>query len=161
MTEIEMDELRNIKWTFSSMKRFEDRSRDVLVRQKAVIPNIVLVGGRPMEVGNPVPAANAVLHTGLILHKFLKEALILEAAVAATTGVSWVSGKNGEPSQAETAIEGYLSRGGNTEALCAIIYEEFLRVSNPSSIPTWRKERGLPPLEGVESPQTSGEQPTT
>ena len=127
MTQIEMDELREIKWTFPAIKNFEQRAKAVLGRLKVEVPNIQIVNGIPHNVGN-VPVANASAHH--ILASFGRVAEILEVAVAASTGLSWMETK-GQPSPAAVAIQGWLEHGNSLDSLAELVYEEFLRASDP------------------------------
>lgn len=127
MTQIEMDELRELKWNFTAIKNFEQRSKAVLGRLKVEIPNIQVIGGVPHNAGN-VPVANATAHH--ILISFVRMAEVLEVAVAASTGLSWMEAK-GQPSPAAVAIQGYIERGNSLNSLADLVYEEFLRASDP------------------------------
>lgn len=127
MTQVEMDELREVKWNFSSIKNFEARVKTILVRLHATVPNIMIIDGKAVEVGT-VPVANATAH--LILARFGKLAEILEVAVGASMGLSWLEVK-GQPSAAALAIDGWMARGNSLDDLGELLYGEFLRASNP------------------------------
>jgi hypothetical protein len=87
----------------------------------------MIIDGKAVEVGT-VPVANATAH--LILARFGKVAEILEAAVGASTGLSWLEAK-GKPSAAALAIDGWMARGNSLDDLGELLYGEFLRASNP------------------------------
>ena len=127
MTQVEMDELRTVNWNFTAIKNFEVRSKTILGRLHATVPNIMIIDGKAVEAGT-VPVANATAH--LILARFGKVAEILEAAVGASTGLSWLEAK-GQPSAAALAIDGWMARGNSLDDLGELLYGEFLRASNP------------------------------
>ena len=116
---LDMDEIRELRWNFRNMQRFESRAEDVLKRHEVFKP------------GLPI-------HTGYVLANFLKIADILEAAVAAATGISGMEGKKGEPSEASVAIQGYLDLGGDLETLQREVYHSYLVVNDPSSVGEWK-----------------------
>lgn len=123
---LDMDETREIKWTFNAIKNFEKRGREILKRLD--LKN---------EKGQSI--ATSPMHAGYILSGFLRIAEVLEAAVAAATGLSGLEGKKGEPSEASAAIEGYIERGGNLETLQNEVYRAYLVATDPSSIVTWQE----------------------
>lgn len=127
MTQIEMDELREMVWTFLAIKNFEKRSKEILKRLGVEIPNIQVIDGKAMAVGT-VPVANATAH--MILGQFVRMAEVLEVAVAASTSLSWMEVK-GQPSPAAVAIQGYMERGNSMDSLAELVYDEFLRSSDP------------------------------
>lgn len=125
---LDMDESRELKWTFGAIKNFEKRGREILKR-------LDLKNERGQAI------ATAPMHAGFILSNFLRISDILEAAVAAATGLSGLEGKKGEPSEASVAIDGYLQRGGNIETLQNEIYRAYLVSADPSSILEWEANR--------------------
>jgi hypothetical protein len=127
MTQIEMDQLREMKWTFTAIKNFEHRSKEILKRLGVEIPNIQVLDGKPIAVGT-VPIANATYQ--LIMSQFGRMAEILEVSVGASTGLSWLEAK-GQPSAAALAIQGYTERGNSLDSLAELTYEELLRASDP------------------------------
>ena len=118
MTEIEF------KWTFSAIKSFEKRGREILKR---------------MDIRNEkgILLATAPMHAGMILANFLKISDILEAAVGAATGLSALDGKKGEESEASQAIGEWLAAGGDLETLQRDIYRAYLVAADPSGISAW------------------------
>lgn len=127
MAQIEMDNIRDVAWNFTAIKNFEQRAKAILSRLHVTIPNILLIDGKPVEVGT-VPVANA---TALkLLASFGKMAEILEVAVGASTGLSWLEAK-GQPSEAAVAIDGWMARGNRLDSLAELVYGEFLRASDP------------------------------
>lgn len=130
---LDMDETREIRWTFKAIKEFESRARTILKRQDIKVPHVVLINGVPTEVGQPRPAIEGPTPAGHIMAKFIKIADILEAAVAATTALSGLEGKDG-PSPAAKAIQGYLDRGGNIIDLENTIYRAYRGYEGPSSL---------------------------
>lgn len=137
---LEMDEPRELKWTFDAIKKFEQRSKAILTRLHVTIPNIVKIDGRAVEAGT-VPIANA---TALrILGDFVKMAEILEVATATATGLSYLEAK-GEPSPAAKAIDGWMSKGNSLDDLAETLYGEFLRASNPLAFVRWQESRKKP-----------------
>jgi hypothetical protein len=136
-TMLEMDEPREIKWNFSAIKNFEMRSKMILTRLHVTIPNIVKIDGRAVEAGT-VPIANA---TALrILGDFVKMAEILEVAVGAATGLSYLEIK-GEPSPAAKAIDCWMAKGNSLDDLAETLYGEFLHASNPLAFARWQESR--------------------
>jgi len=121
---LDMDETRELKWTFGAIKSFEKRGREILKR-------LDLKNERGQAI------ATAPTHAGYILSNFLRISDILEAAVAAATGLSGLEGKKGEPSEATVAIDGYIQRGGSIEILQNEIYRAYLVSADPSSISEW------------------------
>lgn len=121
---LDMDETRELKWTFGAIKNFEKRGREILKRMDL-----------KTERGQSI--ATSPMHAGFLLANFLKIAEILEAAVAAAIGVSGLEGKNGVPSEAAVAIDGYLQKGGSLEELQRETYKAYLLAADPSSIPAW------------------------
>jgi len=117
MTSIEMDKLREIKWTFQAIKKFEGAAK-VLLRRNGV--------------------TNASEHTAkTILASYGLQADILEVAVGAATGSSWQE-KDDQPSEAAMAIDGYLKKqpDNSLEALGRAVYRAFLEQASPSGIAT-------------------------
>lgn len=110
---------REIAWTFRAMRVFESKARGIL---------------KNMEI------RPGTYHTGFILAKYLKISEILAAAVAASTGLSAVDGKKGEPSEVSQAIDKYLDEGGSLEELQRAIYMAYLEKNDPSSIPVWLED---------------------
>lgn len=125
---LDMDESRELKWTFGAIKNFEKRGREILKR-------LDLKNERGQAI------ATAPMHAGFILSNFLRISDILEAAVSAATGLSGLGGKNDAPSEASVAIDGYLQRGGNIETLQNEIYRAYLVSADPSSILEWEANR--------------------
>lgn len=121
---LDMDETRELKWTFGAIKNFEKRGREILKR-------LDLKNERGQSI------ATAPMHAGYMLANFLRIAEIQEAAVAASVGLSGLDGKKGEPSEAAQAIDGYLDRGGDLEKLQRSIYMAYLVANDPSSVPEW------------------------
>jgi hypothetical protein len=113
---LDMDEIRELRWTFPAIKQFEERGRTILKRQGVL-------------------DAKAPAHAGGILAGYMRIADILEAAVAAATGLNGLDGKQ---SDAGKAIQGYLDRGGDLESLQRAIYESYLMAADPSFIAVWR-----------------------
>lgn len=137
---LDMDEEREVKWTFDAIKKFEMRSKVILTRLHVTIPNLARIDGRVVEAGT-VPIANA---TALrILGDFVKMAEILEIATAAATGLSYLEAK-GEPSPAAKAIDGWMSKGNSLDDLAETLYGEFLRASNPLAFVRWQESRKKP-----------------
>ena len=62
---------------------------------------------------------------------------ILEAAVAASAGISYLEGKEGDISEAGKAIQAYLDRGGDIETLSKELFRAYILVADPSSLPAW------------------------
>ena len=118
--ELEMDELRVLRWDFRAMQKFENRARDLLRR------NDLLPQGMPVT-------------TGAVLAGFLKMSDILEAAVGAACNLSSISKKEGECSEAANAIQAYLDKGGSLEQLQESLYESYLVVNDPFSISVWKE----------------------
>lgn len=137
MVQVEMDELREVKWNFKNIKDFEVRAKAILGRLHVTIQNIMMIDGKPVEVGT-VPIANATAY--LLLARFGKVAEILEVAVGCSTGLSWLEAK-GEPSAAAGAIDGWMARGNSLEDLAELLYGEFLRTSDPLAFA--ERERSL------------------
>jgi len=123
---LDMDETRELKWTFGAIKTFDKRGREILKR-------LDIKNDRGQAV------ANIPTHSGYLLANFLKISDILEAAVAAATGLSGLEGKKGEPSEASAAIEGYLQNGGDLESLQKAVYKAYLVTNDPSSIVEWNE----------------------
>ena len=115
---LDMDKPRNIRWTFAAIKLITKRGMDILRRE---------------TVSQPGQSYNA----GQILASFLKMPDILEAAVAAATGTSYLEGKEGTASEAAVAIQAYLDRGGDIEALSKELFRAYITVADPSSLPAW------------------------
>lgn len=137
---LEMDEPREVKWTFDAIKKFEQRSKAILTRLHVTIPNLARIDGRVVEAGT-VPVANA---TALrILGDFVKMAEILEVVTGAATGLSYLEAK-GEPSPAAKAIDGWMSNGNSLDDLAETLYGEFLRASNPLAFVRWQESRKKP-----------------
>ncbi len=115
---LDMDQPRNIRWTFAAIKVITKRGMDILRREK---------------VAQPGQSYNA----GQILASFLKMPDIMEAAVSAATGISYLDGKDGELSEAGKAIQAYLDRGGDIETLSKELFRAYILVADPSSLPAW------------------------
>jgi len=114
MTQIEMDKPRELRWTFSAIKRFEGAAK-VLLRRQGV---------------NNVPQQTAKS----ILAMYGLQADILEVAVGAATGLSWQE-EDDKPSEAAQAIDGYLKQPENSlESLGRAVYRAFLEAADPSGI---------------------------
>jgi hypothetical protein len=111
------------------MKKFERDSRAILKRMDIRLEQ---KNERGQVVTIPV-------HTGSILAAFGKISDIMEAAIAAATGLSSLDGKKGEPSEASQAIDAYLDAGGSLEELQAGIYQAYLEKNDPSSIEIWQE----------------------
>jgi|WetSurMetagenome_2_1015567.scaffolds.fasta_scaffold140356_3 hypothetical protein len=118
---LDMDETRELKWTFQAIKNFERRSKEILKRL-----------GFKNDRGQFV--ADTPQNTGSILGNFIKISEFLEAAIAATANVSGLEGKDGKPSDAMCIIQGYLDRGGNIETLEAEIYRAYTGYQGPSAL---------------------------
>lgn len=123
---LEMDETRELRWTFSAIKGFEKRGREIL---------------RRLEVKNErgLSVANGPMHAGMILGGYIRISDIMEAAVAAATGLSGLDGKKGEPSEAATAIDSYLTNGGSLEGLQQALFKAYQQSNDPSSIAPWEE----------------------
>lgn len=124
---LNMDQERELKWTFAAIKSFEKRGREILKRLD--IRN---------DKGQPV--ANIPTHAGYILANFMRISDLLEAAVAASTGLSGLEGNKGEPSEASKAIEAYLASGGDLESLQQAVYKAYLMSADPSGIGAWQDQ---------------------
>jgi len=122
-----MDEPREINWNFRAIKNFEQRSKNILTRLQVTIPNIVIQNGRAIDGGH-IPIANA--NSNRIMASFVNMSEILEVAVGAATGLSYIEVK-GEPSQAAKAIDGWMARGNSMKDLGDTLYREFVRASDP------------------------------
>ena len=123
---LDMDESREIKWTFGAMKVFEKRAKEVLKRLGTKDANGRLFADSPADT-------RALL-------AFLPISDILEAAVGATAGLSALEGKDGGPSEAAQAIDAYLGRGGDIESLHHALWKAFFTVKDPSALPIWEAE---------------------
>lgn len=126
-TILEMDEPREIRWDFRAIKNFEQRAKGILTRLQVKIPNIVIQEGRAIDAGL-IPIANA--NATRIMASFVNMAEILEVAVGAATGLSYLEA-NGEPSQAAKAIDGWLAGGKSMKDLGDTLYIEFVKASDP------------------------------
>lgn len=115
---LDMDKIRELRWDFRAMQKFERRAKDLLKREGSIQPN-------------------TQVHTGFVLVNYLKPMEILEAAVAAATGLSGLEGKGGEPSAAAVAIQGYIDHGGSMDTLRKEILHSFLVVNDPFTVPEW------------------------
>jgi hypothetical protein len=116
-----MDIERELKWTFAAIKNFEKRGREILKR---------------MDIKNDrgQPIATSPMHAGFILANFMKISDILEAAVAASAGISGLDGKD-KPSEAHQAIEGYIERGGGSiNDLEIALYRAWTGYEGPSAM---------------------------
>ena len=124
---LNMDQERELKWTFAAIKNFEKRGREILKR---------------LDIRNEKsqPVANIPTHAGYILANFMRISDLLEAAIAASTGLSGLEGKKGEPSEASQAIEAYLASGGDLETLQQAVYKAYLISADPSGIPAWEDQ---------------------
>jgi len=122
---LDMDETREIKWSFGAIKTFEKRAREILKRLDV-----------RDEKGRSV--ANIPMHAGFILANFLRISDIMEAAIGAACGISALEEKNGQ-SEASQAIDAYLERGGSLEDLQRHIYEAYLVANDPSSLSDWKE----------------------
>ena len=122
-----MDEAREIVWNFRAIKNFEQRSKNILTRLQVTVPNIIISEGRAIDGGH-IPIANA--NANRIMASFVNMAEILEVAVGAATGLSYLEVR-GEPSQAATAIDGWMERGNSMTGLGDTLYREFVRASDP------------------------------
>ncbi|HPC90312.1 MAG TPA: hypothetical protein PLN19_01555 [Methanothrix sp.] len=122
---LDMDETRELKWTFGAIKTFEKRAREILKRLDV-----------RDEKGRAV--ANIPMHAGFVLANFLRISDIMEAAIGASTGLSALDGKD-TPSEAAHAIDAYLERGGSLEELQRQIYRAYLVASDPSSLSDWEE----------------------
>ena len=127
MTTLEMDEPREIVWNFRAIKNFEQRSKAILTRLQVTIPNIIIQDSRAVD-GGKIPIANA--NANRIMATFVNMAEILEVAVGAATGLSYLEAK-GEPSQAAQAIDGWLVGGKSMQDLGNELYKEFVRATDP------------------------------
>jgi hypothetical protein len=126
-TILEMDEPREIRWDFRAIKNFEQRSKNILTRLQVTVPNIIIQDGRAVD-GGKIPIANA--NANRIMASFVNMAEILEVAVGAATGLSYLEAK-GEPSQAAKAIDGWLAGGKSMQDLGNELYKEFVRTTDP------------------------------
>lgn len=122
---LDMDESREIKWTFGAMKKFGSRAREVLRKQKVEVRN---ERGQLLSIGQ--------LGVGFMLSQFLRIEEVMEAAVAATCGISHLEGKDGL-SETSKAIDAYIERGGSMEDLERAIFRAYLVASDPSSVQEW------------------------
>ena len=135
---LDMDQERELRWTFGAIKTFEKRSKEILKRQDVRVPIYQTVGNQSVDTGKTRPAVELSLHAGFILANFLRISDIMEAAVGAATGLSALDGKD-KPSEAAQAIDGYLGRGGDLEKLQRQIYKSYLVANDPSSIQEWEE----------------------
>ena len=124
---LEMDESREINWNFRAIKNFEQRAKAILTRLQVTVPNIIISEGRAIDGGH-IPIANA--NANRIMASFVNMAEILEVAVGAATGLSYLEAK-GEPSQAAKAIDGWMSHGNSMKDLGDTLYAEFIRATDP------------------------------
>lgn len=115
---LDMDQERALRWDFGNILKFEDRARNILKRQEVLQPGVSI-------------------NAGMVLTRFIRNADILQAAVAAATGLSGLETKEGKPSQAAEAIQAYIERGGTLEELQKQVYHAYLVVNDPSSISEW------------------------
>jgi hypothetical protein len=129
-TILNMDQEREPKWTFGAMKKFGQRAREVLRKQKVEVRND---RGQLLSIGQ--------LGIGFMLSQFLRIEEVMEAAVAATCGLSYLEGKDGS-SEASKAIDAYMERGGDMETLERSIFRAYLVASDPSSIQEWEANLG-------------------
>lgn len=123
---LEMDESRELRWTFSAIKGFEKRGREILRRLE-------------IKTERGLSVANGPMHAGMILGGYIRISDILEAAVAAATGLSGLDGKKGEPSEAATAINSYIANGGSLEDLQQALFKSYQQSNDPSSIAPWEE----------------------
>ena len=127
MANFEMDEPREVKWDFKAIKNFEQRAKSILTRLQVKIPNIVIQDGRAVDAGM-IPIANA--NATRIMASFINMAEIMEVAVGAATGLSYLEVK-GAPSPAAKAIDGWLAGGKSLKDLGDTLYIEFVKASDP------------------------------
>lgn len=114
-----------LKWTFGAMKKFGNRAREVLRKQKVEVRN---ERGQILSIGQ--------LNIGYLITQFLRIEEVMEAAVGAICGISYLENKDGE-SEASKAIDAYLESGNSMEDLERAIFKAYLTASDPSSIPEW------------------------
>lgn len=136
-TILEMDEPREVVWNFRAIKNFEQRSKAILTRLQVKIPNIVIQDGLAVDAGT-VPIVNA--NANRILASFVNMAEVLEVAVGAALGLSYVEAR-GEPSQAAVAIDGWLATGKSMKDLGDTLYIEFIRASDPLAFAEYQKAK--------------------
>ena len=123
---LEMDQSRELRWTFSAIKSFEKRSREILKRLDV-----------KSERGLPI-ANNGSIHAGYVLGNFGRLSDVMEAALGAAAGLGLLEGKNGIPSEAARAIDAYLEKGGSLDDLQRALFESYQQSNDPSSIAEWK-----------------------
>ena len=123
---LDMDQERELRWTFSAIKNFEKRAREILKRLDV-----------KTEQGLSI-ATNGSIHAGFVLGNFGRLSDIMEAAIGATTGLDVLEGKNGGPSEAARAIDAYLEHGGSLDDLQRALFEAYQQSNDPSSIADWK-----------------------
>ena len=122
-----MDQERELRWTFSAIKNFEKRAREILKR-------LDVKTERGLSITN-----GGSIHAGFVLGNFGRLSDIMEAAIGATTGLDVLEDKNGGPSQAAVAIDAYLEKGGSLDDLQRALFESYQQSNDPSSIATWKE----------------------
>jgi len=122
-----MDQERELRWTFSAIKNFEKKAREILKRLDV-----------KTERGLSI-ATNGSIHAGYVLGNFGRLSDVVEAAVGAAAGLDVLEGKNGGPSEAARAIDAYLEKGGSLEDLQRALFESYQQSNDPSSIATWKE----------------------
>ncbi len=122
---LDMDEERELKWTFKALKAFGNRAREILRKQKIEVRT---------ERGQVITPA--MMNIGFILSQFGANEEIMESAIAALLGVSALEKKDG-PSEATVIIDAYLGRGGDLKALGESVYHAYLLTQDPSSVEAW------------------------
>ncbi|HPM26375.1 MAG TPA: hypothetical protein PLD96_03480 [Methanothrix sp.] len=123
---LEMDQTRELKWTFSAIKEFEKRSRELLKR-------LDVKNERGLQIAN-----NGSIHAGYVLGNFGRLSDVMEAALGAAAGLGVLEGKNGTPSEAARAIDAYLEKGGSLDDLQRALFESYQHSNDPSSIAEWK-----------------------
>ena len=121
-----MDQERELRWTFSAIKNFEKRSREILKRLDVrTDKGLSIVNG-------------GSIHAGYVLGNFGRLSDIMEVAVGAAAGLGVLEGKDGAPSDAARAIDAYLVKGGTLDDLQRALYEAYQQSNDPSSIADWK-----------------------
>ena len=122
-----MDQERELRWTFSAIKTFEKRSREILTRLDV-----------KTERGLPI-SKSGYIHAGYVLGNFGRLSDIMEAALGAAAGLKVLEGKDGAPSEAAQAMDAYLLKGGSLDDLQRALFESYQQSNDPSSIATWKE----------------------
>lgn len=123
---LDMDQSRELNWTFTAIKEFEKRSRELLKR-------LDVKNERGLQIAN-----NGSIHAGFVLGNFGRLSDVMEAALGAAAGLSVLEGKGGTPSEAAKAIDAYLEKGGSLDDMQRALFESYQRSNDPSSIAEWK-----------------------